>query len=420
MNEQGTHEQDGGRIDPAELWARRRALDARRAGIRAGEGYLYRSGEVLCALEDEDRLAETLRQNHGSQDTKGNEELRRLKVPVSRWLFPDDVDIPSLVRRLRALGDDDWQPDIGVNTVFAGEPRYHGGPGGPPSSQTTGSPWPSTTMRPTRAAQLSVLDTGYGADTQALHAELFDALRPDRNDKDDLDADGDGLLDTQAGHGTFICGLVRQVAPDLAIDPERVLDPSGWGDDLSVTVGLAQQRSGVLNLSFGGYTEDDRPPVALGKALRALGRDVVVVAAAGNNGSDRPFWPAAFKGVIAVAAVDASTDPPKPAAFSNFGVWVDVCAPGVDLLSSYVRGTWQLAPSTPAETFDGWARWSGTSFAAPLVAAEIAARSSATGAPARRVALELLAGLDFLAGAEDYGLYYKPPVDVSGHDAGCD
>ena len=124
-----------------------------------------------------------------------------------------------------------------------------------------------------------------------------------------------------------------------------MLDPRGWGDDVSVALGMAQQRSPVVNCSFGGYTEDDRAPIALQEALRSLGRDVVVVAAAGNNDSDRPFWPAAFKRVIAVAALDTTSHRVVPPAFSNYGWWVDVCAPGVDLHSAYVNGVWQLDPS---------------------------------------------------------------------------
>jgi subtilisin family serine protease len=168
----------------------------------------------------------------------------------------------------------------------------------------------------------------------------------------------------------------------------------------------------VLNLSLGGYTEDDRAPLALAAALRALGRETVVVAAAGNNNSDRPFWPAAFKHVIAVAALDTTVDPPRPAAFSNHGWWVDVCAPGVDLHSTYVRGAWQLDDSAPVEEFTGWARWSGTSFAAPQIAATIASGVASSGRPARQVAAELLAGLSFVPGLEDYGLRFDPGVDL--------
>ena len=87
-----------------------------------------------------------------------------------------------------------------------------------------------------------------------------------------------------------------RLAPQARIRQVKVLDPAGTGDDHTIAVGLARASAPVLNLSFGGYTHDDAPPVATGVALaRCTGDDVVAVAAAGNNGQNRPFWPAAFK-----------------------------------------------------------------------------------------------------------------------------
>jgi hypothetical protein len=396
----------------AEKWRQRRERDLETAGIAETDTYLYRRGELLCDVETEARLREEMRRFKGRADDDTNRDLIRLKLDLRRWRFDGSVEIPELVSRLRRTGDKDWQPRLGVNTVYAGEPRYRGGPGAEPRPTKPGEATPSEKQTNGRIPQIGVLDTGYAAEVRALHPDLFASLRPDRDDVDVLDLDSDGLLDTQAGHGTFVAGLVRRIAPDLSIDPERVLDPVGWGDDLTVSLGLLQQRSPVVNLSLGGYSEDDRPPIALERALQRLGRDVVVVAAAGNNGSDRPFWPAAFKNVIAVAALDTTGGTPAAASFSNYGRWVDVCAPGVDLASTYVKGTWQLDRSTAEETFEGWACWSGTSFAAPLVAAEIARRAMDSGRSARKVAWELLAELDLIPGLEDYGLAFDPGVDV--------
>src|SRR5205814_8381227 len=54
---------------------------------------------------------------------------------------------------------------------------------------------------------------------------------------------------------------------------------------------LEQARPDILSLSFGGYTDGDAPLLALGDAIGALPPDLVVVAAAGNHGEARPFWP---------------------------------------------------------------------------------------------------------------------------------
>ena len=146
-------------------------------------------------------------------------------------------------------------------------------------------------------------------------------------------------------------------------------------------------RLDFVNLSLGSYTYEDRPPIVLEAAIRALTEckrcNTTVVAAAGNYGHDREFWPAAFTGadhhldVIAVGALacsqerDLSTDQRAP--FSNYGPWVDVFAPGTDIVGSYVRGSQRGQRGFPPARFDGYARWSGTSFAAPFVTALLAA-----------------------------------------------
>ncbi|HZD22788.1 MAG TPA: S8 family serine peptidase, partial [Acidimicrobiia bacterium] len=103
----------------------------------------------------------------------------------------------------------------------------------------------------------------------------------------------------------------------------------------------------------------------------AVAQGAVVVAAAGNNSSCRPFWPAAMKDVIAVGANYCG----ERAWFSNFGPWVDANAPGVDIVSTFFMdfdGPLCAIDGPDPDKYEGWAEWSGTSFAAPRVAAEIA------------------------------------------------
>jgi subtilisin family serine protease len=89
----------------------------------------------------------------------------------------------------------------------------------------------------------------------------------------------------------------------------------------------------------------------------------------------RPFFPAAFDNVVAVAAARPSAAAPdgwEPADFSNFGAWVDFAAPGVDVESTFVEFTPGSAePDGPV--FRGWARWSGSSFSTGIVSGAIAA-----------------------------------------------
>jgi subtilisin family serine protease len=120
-------------------------------------------------------------------------------------------------------------------------------------------------------------------------------------------------------------------------------------------------------MSFGGYFTNDDPGV-FGTELRRLLGDAVAVGSAGNDASIRPYFPAALPDVIGVGGLAAS----DRAWFSNHGPWVDACAPAVDVVSTFFDDfTERLDGETPRH-FDGWARWSGTSFAAPKVAALIA------------------------------------------------
>lgn len=278
--------------------------------------------------------------------------------------------VEDVVEGVRSRLDDTGR--VHANRVLTGEPVYQGGPGDEPRvSGEVDFHWPPD--RPGDPADLAVLDTGIVANP-ALDA----AVLPDPNDTDLLVVTGKRLA-TEAGHGTFICGLVRRVAPGLLIDPGQVLDPRGVGDDASLAAELTETKAPVVNLSLGCplLGEGDLPALTP-VLLSILDEGRVVVAAAGNHGSDERFFPACLPGVVAVGALDTTGQGgPVRAVFSNFGDWVSVWAPGVDLRSTYVRGTY------PAEggdrRFSGWASWSGTSFAAPLVAAEIARTYFETG-----------------------------------------
>ena len=178
----------------------------------------------------------------------------------------------------------------------------------------------------------------------------------------DVDDDGDGKVDEALHHGTFVAGLVHLVSPNARILPIRALEEDGKGTAFGVARAIYRAidlGADVINLSI-GMLHGSRP---IEKAIEdAVDAGIVVVAAAGNRGepwvdaaldnSDECMsFPAADTGAIAVAAVDPSL---VKAAFSDYGPDVDLSAPGVDLLSTDAQG--------------GFSAWSGTSFAAPLVA----------------------------------------------------
>ncbi|MFC6079927.1 S8 family peptidase [Sphaerisporangium aureirubrum] len=243
--------------------------------------------------------------------------------------------------------------EVSPNHVVIGQPLFFGGPTGAPRPAAAPSYRAGEPSRVTAA----LLDTGVAAHPWFTGSEWF------RDQPGEVpDADGDGVLDRQAGHGTFIAGLLLRQAPGLGLRVIKVLDGNGVGDEAGVLRALAHlrdQRVDVLLMSFGCHTYDDRPSPLLERALAAL-PDTVVVACAGNTASPRPFWPAALPRVIAVAALDAGEG--GRAAFSAYGPWVDACARGEALASSFVN----------FDQFNGYAVWSGTSFSAAVVAGAIA------------------------------------------------
>jgi hypothetical protein len=156
------------------------------------------------------------------------------------------------------------------------------------------------------------------------------------------------VLDPAAGHGTFIAGIFANLAPGSKVHCERALSSYGDTDDAAVATtllamfpddGSKEPPFDIVTMSFGGYCDDDDPPIAIASAIATIQaryntvdpdsneiiRDrVVFVASAGNDATCRPTWPASFENVIGVGALG----PNGPAWFTNFGPWVNACAPG--------------------------------------------------------------------------------------------
>jgi thermitase len=198
-----------------------------------------------------------------------------------------------------------------------------------------------------------------------------------------------GRLDPMAGHGTFVSGIIEQVAPGAAIDMYRALDTDGLATEADLAdamVTAVGAGAGILSLSFGCQTVDDEEPVAFRAALDLIGTSALLVAAAGNFGDERRVWPAAFPSVVAVAALDAQL---QPTGWSSRGSWVEFSTVGEGLLSTYVTGTEDTNSAPEVFPADAWGRWTGTSFAAPQIAAYVARRCQELGLdpPAARDAI---------------------------------
>jgi len=231
--------------------------------------------------------------------------------------------------------------------------------------------------------QVLVLDTGlrtrdgggaaveHGALACArLHSPwLQDPQAGHVDDEDEYDDDASGTLDFEAGHGTFITGIIQQICPDAEVHVAGVLSSFGDGDVATVVAAFetALTHAGpfdIVIMSLGGYMTDDDGTL-FGAGLDRLLGDGLGIAAAGNQSTSRPYFPAALPSIVGVGALGEG----DKAWFTNFGGWIDACAPGIDVISTFFTGD-SKAPKEPP--FTGWARWSGTSFSAPKVAAAVA------------------------------------------------
>jgi subtilisin family serine protease len=241
------------------------------------------------------------------------------------------------------------------------------------------------------AISVVVLDTGLAADRfrsdalgPAHGAGRIVAAGP--GEEEVPDEEDDGFLDPAAGHGTFIAGVVDQVAPGCSISLHRVISNRGDGDEVGIARRLVQVAESshdrtIVNLSFGGGALD-RPELLAWAVRRVQATGAVVVASAGNDATCRPTFPAALPDVVSVGALG----PDGPAPFTNYGPWVRACAPGVDRLSTFFRfdGAEPAAPDgRDPDRFEHWARWSGTSFAAPAVAGALVRQMVLRGIDAR-------------------------------------
>jgi hypothetical protein len=369
-----------------------------------GVEYLCRPGEILIAQEDLDEDLSGQLEHWGASP---EESPVLVEIGVLRYRLPRDVDVGAAVSSLRSRPNR-RVPRVGPHHILIGEPPYHGGPG---HEVSPGGPINHTpTTKAVREVTVGVLDTGVRTRHEWLSHYDVRPVRPEHDEDRPkrLDADSNAALDRQAGHGTFIAGLVLQQAPTASVRVCSVLDSDGVGDEEKIVAGLLELGGAdILNLSLGCYTHDDMPPIGLERFFARFpeqGKGTVVVAAAGNDAQSRQFWPAAFKRVIAVAALEEDSSGRAP--FSNYGGWVDACAPGVNVKSTFVDWSGNVTTLKASATFDDWAIWGGTSFAAPKVAGTIAALVATKGVDASQAAFDCVgaAGLPFMP---DLGVVVK-------------
>jgi hypothetical protein len=260
-----------------------------------------------------------------------------------------------------------------------------------PPYPTTG-PYPAVCRDGGARVRIFQADTGLVAGA----AQTFPWLAGVHGDTDQR-TQPNGTILPYGGHGTFAAGVLRCMAPEAQVHVENIFDTAGSARETDVAMRLKAAFGfgfEILHITASGHTRKNIPPQALEGFLELLRpyKGVLCVAEAGNEHTKRPAWPGAFRDVLSVGAL--ATDWHHLADFSNYGGWVDVYAPGENLVNAFGSGTYtyQIPPNAgQVRTFSGLAQWSGTSFSAPIVTGLIAARMARRGESAREAAAALLA-----------------------------
>jgi thermitase len=317
------------------------------------EGAPYVAGELLVAYEPgtSEEAEETVVRQSGArtlEDLRG--EVRLVSFPAIRRQASEAVRERALARALEYLGHKAGVEAVDYN--YLREPYFI------PNDPMLGNQWGLISTRFRGAwsdanggtAKVAIVDSG----VNSKHPDIGRIIAQ----RDFVE--GDSVADDDNGHGTHVTGIAGALTDngkgvaggcfECELLIAKVMGPIGFTTDSRIVEGInwsVNHGADVVNLSLGGSGDSSVLRMAVN---RAYSQGAVMVAAAGNEGTNVPQYPAAYSKVIAVSA---TTTDGRLARFSNRGDWVDLAAPGTDILSTSKSG--------------GYQRRSGTSMAAPFV-----------------------------------------------------
>lgn len=342
----------------------------------------YRRDQLIVDANDLERVQMRLRAL--GVDCRVEEHVEDLGV-VLLGLGQSRMQVPDLLDGLHEAWEE-APPIVGPNHVLGPCDHLQNAAANPMPTDVPLPPIPSPDPAGS-GATVVILDSGFDPDNEWLRGRVD-------GDPEKPILDNQGRMIPNWGHGTFVAGQVLQYAPSARVIARRVFDANGLVEEWELAKALNRiDDADVVNLSIGTFARRDGSMLAVERAQRRLlyrQPDVVLVAAAGDEGVTRPVFPAASKCVIAVGSVERNPNSGRwqRAPYSNHGWWVDACAPGSGVVSTFLRYRGAVVPfddddddaeecganASPGEgcEYDGRARWSGTSFAAPVVTAQIA------------------------------------------------
>ncbi len=284
-------------------------------------------------------------------DESGGQLVNKVTIEGETKAVVADIPlaaISSFVTGARTAGLSSYiEPNMKVQTQLVPNDPSWDTQWGP---QKIEADWAWNTTVGTHDVLVAVVDTGvyyYHEDLTANYVALgYDWVNMDSDPLDDH------------GHGTHCAGIIAATlnnsigiagVAQVQIMAEKVLNSGGGGYEDWVANGIihaTESGASIISMSLGGYGDSELVHEAVRYAYDA---GVLVIAAAGNENTYMKLYPAGYNEVIAVAATDQYD---YKASFSNWGDWIELAAPGVDIYSTV---PW------------GYESWSGTSMATPHV-----------------------------------------------------
>ena len=331
------------------------------------------SGEILVGYRSGGRFEQ--RAYALAQDLEPVAQIADLRVAVLR------VSALRVATTLMALRNDPEVAYAELNGIMEGawEPNdpYYNDPSKVYAPQQIKANLAWDLGRGNSSVVVAVVDSGF----DFAHPDLAGSLWVNANETpgNGIDDDHNGYVDDVSGwdfvnddnlpaddlgHGTHVTGIVAAatnngigvagIAGGVKVLPVKVLNSNNkgtWADIAQGIIYATDQGVRAINLSLGSTSYSN---TVLEAILYAQSQGVLVIAAAGNNGAEQLFYPAAYDGVLAVAA----TNPGGTRwSLSNYGAFIDIAAPGVTVYSTY----WTAAGGSSYQFL------SGTSMATPMV-----------------------------------------------------